>query len=524
MIGPPHPTPLAHPGAGPCAGPATGLATAAMAGLILLAGLWLAGCGERAPDRRPDVVFVLIDTLRADRLSCYGYPRETSPFIDSLAAEGALFEDVTCQFSWTRPSMVSIFHGRYLTAYRDALDPSIPALAEVFRDAGYRTVGGVANRLVNSEGGFDRGFDRFDWASPSRRKGTPDAPQARDLHELTEDLWPLVDATLAEAAADAPGGVRAPLFLYVHALDPHDPYEPHPELEQLLPLEGSEPVQPGGWQAGELARRGRGDEAAALAELQAERGRYDQGVRDMDRHLAALFEGLEARGLLEHAVVVLASDHGEGLWEHVTPSTEEELAAATPAEFFYQKHGASQYQEVLATPLIFWGSGVPAGVRAPLPVENVDVFPTLLELADVPTPGDLHGSSLVPVMRGQPVDPPEFVFAYGVHGNTVRETATNLKLIVPRGKAMIAGHGMLLFDLNADPHERVDLAAERPDDVERLVRAWKRWQERYPTDDNRGAAMQRKADREHRKILESLGYTDLDVGLDGEDPGPPNDR
>lgn len=486
------------------------------ASLALCLALLAPGCSEPGPARRPDVVFVLIDTLRADRLSCYGYPRETTPFLDSLASEGALFEDVTCQFSWTRPSMVSIFHGRYLTAYRDALDPEIPALAEVFNGAGYHTVGAVANRLVNEEGGFHRGFGRFDWATPSRRKGTPEEPQARDLDELTEDLWPLVDSALAEAGEGTLGG-RAPLFVYVHALDPHDPYEPHPEYDALLPVAGTEPVLPAEWQAGELEARGAAADGEALGFLHAERGRYDQGVRHLDTQLAALFDGLRARGLLEHAVVAIASDHGEGLWEHVTPETDETLATLPPAEFFYQKHGASQFQEVLGTPLILWGRGVPAGARVAQAVQNIDLFPTLLELCDVPTPGDLHGRSLVDLVRGRRAEELPHVFAYGVHGNTVRETATGLKLIVPRGKAMIAGHGMKLYDLAADPHEREDLAAARPRDVERLVRVWEEWQERYPTVDNRGAAMQRRSDREHQRILQSLGYTDLDVGGDESD-------
>ena len=497
-------------------------ATRLAAGLALVLAASCGGAGD-APGRRPDVVLVLVDTLRADRLGCYGYPRPTSPTIDALASEGALFEDVTCQFSWTRPSMVSIFHGRYLTAYRDALDPTLPALAEVFRDAGYRTVGAVANRLVNDEGAFERGFERFDWATPSRRRGTPEEPVARDLDELCRDLWPLVDAALDEAGArvDA-GSPRAPLFVYVHALDPHDPYEPHPELDLELDPAGAEPVLPADFQAEALRARGRPVDERALAELALERGRYDQGVRHLDRQLEDLLDGLRTRRLLEHAVVALASDHGEGLWEHVTPAPDDELATLEPVEFFYQRHGASQYQEVLATPLVLWGHGVPAGRRVAEAVQNIDLFPTLLELTDVPAPGDLHGRSLVPAMRGrapargQPGGEPEFVFAYGVHGNTVRETAGDLKLVVPRGKALLAGHGMRLYDLVSDPHERRDLSAERPADVDRLARAWKRWQEEHPTNDNRGAAMQRKADREHQKILQSLGYTDLDTGLDAD--------
>jgi arylsulfatase A-like enzyme len=477
---------------------------------LLLAALAAAACRPES-SRRPDVVLAVIDTLRADRLSCYGYPRPTSPFIDSLAEEGALFEDATCQFSWTLPSMVSLLQGRYLTDYRDALDPAGPALAEAFAGAGYRTVAVVANRLINPQGGFARGFSHFDWAT-SERNFLPTGPGLRDLGELAEDLWPVLDAALAEEAA---ARERDPFFLYVHAFDPHDPYEEHPELDRALPVAAAPPVAPEGWQAEELRRHGREFEPVELDFLRDERGRYDQGVRHTDAELGRLFEGLERRGLLANAVVALVSDHGEGLWEHVTPVAEDELAALPPVEFFYQKHGASQYQEVLHTPLVLWGRGVGRGVRVAQAVENVDLFPTLLELAGVPLPPGtegLHGRSLAALARGETAAEPAYVYSYGVHGNSVRETATELKLILPRGSARRAGLPLGLYDLARDPDERANLAGERPADVERLERAWAAWRERYPTEGNLGKGLERRQDREQMRILRSLGYTDLDVG------------
>jgi len=483
--------------------------TAVLAALLGCGG----GCGTgREP--RPDVVLIVLDTLRADRLSCYGYERPTSPFLDRLAEQGALFEDVTCQFSWTRPSMVSLFHGRYLTAYRDALEPDVPALSELFQQAGYRTLAFVSNRLVNAKGGFDRGFDHFE--TPEGTAG----PHGRVHWPQLRELAPRVFAVLANELATPE---RAPILLYVHVMDAHDPYEQHDELDGTLPPEGTEPVLPADWQASAIEGRGAepptGSWKAELRQLHRRRGFYDQGVADLSLQLDDFFAGLRERGMLERALVAVVADHGEGLWEHVSPLPPEDRALAPPLKFFYQQHGASQYQEVLATPFLLSGPGVPAAVRISQPVENIDLLPTLLELTGLPAPSGLHGRSLVPLLSGRDSPARPYVFSYGVHGNSVRETASALKLILPLGNSLRAGLGPELYDLERDPHERTNLAAERPDDVRRLTSEWLAWRERYPTEDNLRAASSRASQRDYRRLLHSLGYTELDTGLDtGEDP------
>ncbi|MCE9595215.1 MAG: sulfatase [Planctomycetes bacterium] len=478
--------------------------------------LFLAWRGWRessAPPRRPDVVLVVIDTLRADRLSCYGYPRATSPFIDSLARRGALFEDVTCQFSWTRPSMVSLLEGRYLTAYRDALEPSVPTLAEVFHGAGYRTVGLVANGLLSPTAGFARGFDHYDSHNSSEATQVY-SDFLRDLGELSADLWGPLDAALAVDAE----GRRPPLFLYLHVMDVHDPYDPYPEFDASLPVAQTAPVAPEGWQAATFGAKHADakDVDVELAELRDERGRYDQGIRHTDAELERVFARLGELGVLEHTVIALAADHGEGLWEHVAPNSDAELAQFAPKEFFYQRHGASQFQEVLATPLIVLGPGVPSGRRVAEPVENVDLFPTLMELCDLAPPAGLHGRSLLARLELSRASEAhrDFVFSYGVHGNSVREIATGLKLIVPRGRALVVGQEFQLFDLRADPDERNDLAHARPADVKRLMGAFRAWEKRYPTSANLGEATRQRLKAEQGDLLKGLGYTALDVGDD----------
>jgi arylsulfatase A-like enzyme len=478
---------------------------------LLLAGLALlsacgGGDGAAEPARRPNVVFVLIDTLRGDRLGAYGYPHDTSPFLDGLAREGALFEDVTAQAPWTLPSMVSMLQGAYVTAYRDALDPDRAALAEAFRKAGYDTIGVVSNRGMNAAAGFRRGFRWYDDRPPRNAAGEP-VPLARSVEETLADLRAHLDH-----AESLRGGEDRPTFLYVHLMDPHQPLDPYPELDGVLPDRAAAPPMPRDWQTAELTADGPPPPAddpawsSRWAEIERDRARYDRGVRHTDDGLRLLLDELRGRGLLEHALVVVAADHGECLWERRSVFADgSRYARSPPDEFFHAAHGAHLHRELLATPLVLWGAGVPAGVRIAAPVENVDLFPTLLELADLPAVPGLHGRSLVPLLFGaEPAR--DAVFAFNHSATAVRELATGLKLILPSGGG--APVETQLYDLRADPEERVNLAAERPHDVRRLAERIAAWHARHPTATTLGAPR----DPEQEAALRALGYTADEIG------------
>jgi arylsulfatase A-like enzyme len=176
-----------------------------------------------------------------------------------------------------------------------------------------------------------------------------------------------------------------------------------------------------------------------------------------------------------------------------------------------------QYQEVLATPFLLWGQGVPH-VRVRSAVENVDLAPTLLELADVAALGPLHGRSLVELMHGRAHDWREFVFSNATRFTSVREVASGLKLVIPQPVARALGHSEQLFDLRADPHERHDLAPSRPADVARLKAIHAEWKRRYPTPDFLDKDVRAQDAAERAQLLRELGYTGEETGL-GDGPG-----
>ena len=474
--------------------------------------LALAAClGSCSQDEHPNVILVVVDTLRADRMSCYGYFRPTTPFLDRLAEEGALFEDVTAQFSWTVPSMVSMFTGRYLTDLSEQVAPGQRTIAQAFRKAGYRTLGASANLLLQKDTGLLAGFDSFE-AMPE------DSNEKRSLSELASGVLNALDRQIQRDADTKPA---APVFIYLHAFETHDPYRRWSEADQTLPVTEAIAIQPEGWMIEQLqpfAELAPVDDPLWRSDrdwINRARGRYEHEIRLVDSQLEAFLDELRLRGLLDNAVVALVSDHGEGLWEHEPPHWIFQRAIATedfwerlPREIFYQKHGAIQFQEVLATPMLIWGSGVSKGVRIPSPVENIDLLPTLLQLADIPAISGLHGRSLVPQLTNQRSVPRPYVFSLGVQAATVRETASGLKLIVPQRKSASLGEPHHLFRLGDDPYERHDLAESQPADVERLRRVFDEWVRLHPVKlGNQSGSRAAERTAALRRRLTAIGYS-----------------
>lgn len=429
--------------------------------LWLLALAVLAGCGGSETSRsRPNVLLYLVDTLRADRLGCYGYPRPTSPRLDALAAESILFENALASSSWTRSSVASLLTGRTPAGHgvfeRDqALAAQAETLAEVLGRAGYATAALMTNPNLGRPFGFAQGFETFTYLeepAPSRALH----PAASAVHQA------------ALAWLDGRSDPR-PFFLYLHTMEPHAPYTPsaaaarelapglreHPLDEAARAALRTAHQRSGGKPGGEVFELGsmtwlkglhRGVIAPDPSMVEDLSALYDAELRDADRQLGELLDELQSRGHETDTLVVFVSDHGEEFHDHGG-----------------WEHGRTLYQEQLRVPWIlrFPDPDLPRGLRLKNPVGLVDLLPTLADFLGLSLPAGVSGISLMPLIRDQRAEP-----------EPTREIYTHLDLDGRKAESLIFGawkllcdpksEGCRLFDLAADPHERVDVAAEHP--------------------------------------------------------------
>lgn len=344
-------------------------------------GLTLAGC-EGSPQRaeRVDsyrgILLISLDTLRSDHLGIYGYARDTSPFLDSVASTGTVFENAFAPIHGTLPSHMTMLtglqpwnHGVYPPS--GVLPPETPQLQEILQQAGFSTAGFTEGGYVDGTYGFSRGFDHF-------------SDEAKKIETDVERTFERARGFLAELEADE----RFFLFLHTYAI--HDPYYPSGEFaagfppEVLPPAELNElfgptipehvpfPTGPA------LADYNAGKFSLDADELAAFVAAYDRSIRYVDQQLERLFAFLEEKGLDRDLLIVITSDHGEEFAEHGR-------LAHTQI-----------YRETVQVPLIVIGDRVPAQ-RIGTPVGLVDVTPTLLDFAGLSQPDTQRdGQSLAP--------------------------------------------------------------------------------------------------------------------------------
>jgi arylsulfatase A-like enzyme len=396
----------------------------------------------------PNVILIGVDTLRADRLSCYGYAASQTPHIDALAADGVRYADTTAQASWTKPSFATILTSLYpsshtATGKSSRLPQAVTTLAEVLAASGYHT-GGVADNInIAPAFGFDQGFADYLYLEPSYFFLGNEAASQTALYQILRRAWAMAsgsriyvqnyyqDASAVNRHAvdwlEANKGTR--FFLFLHYMDPHDPYFQHP------------------YDGTGYARASDQDPDPALA---PEFSRlYDGEVRYLDEYLGQLFDWLKAQGLYDDALIVLTADHGEEFQEHGG-----------------WWHGQTLYQEQIAVPLVVKApGGARAGTAVTSLARSLDIAPTILDLVGAPVPEAMMGQSL-----WSAAEPPTYAFAEEDHeGNvlTALRTPTH-KLILANADNPRGLPAEVLFDLAADPGEQQDLFAAQPDQAQAL--------------------------------------------------------
>lgn len=463
--------------------------------LLLLTVLLLGSCrggeterGGTAGVRAPRHVFLItVDTLRADHLSTYGYARATSPNLDRLAGTGVLFERAVAQWPKTGSSFASMFTGLYphTTGITHKAAVRIPAeyltLPELFKENGYATVAVQSNPVLAGRLGWNTGFDEYlqTWGEGD----VPDDPAA---------LRPLIQADKVNGLALPLLGRRAKedkLFAWIHYTDPHAPYE--------LPAGTENPFLDDAHFTGDAvvpADVNAGYKLGSRMDLKYYVAQYDANVRVADEAIAKLLDEARAQGLLDDALVIITADHGESLGEHDS----------------WFVHGPLPYNTTARVPLVFLGTGVPAGSRVGRPVELVDLYPTLRDLI---APGreisGLEGHSLAPFLRGEA--PEGFRVAYSQAGqksdryHSVQDETWKL-IFNSGGKRSKAAssptRGLELYDLSQDPLETKNLAATNTEELRRLrgdLLSWMKTAKRLGSEEGEETP-------ETERALRALGY------------------
>ena len=373
----------------------------------LLGTTGLEGCGEGPPEpARRNLLLITIDTLRADALGTYGYSRPITPRIDCFAKSAFVFEHAHSSASWTLPSMVSLMTSLHPTTHRCQRDgarlpPSVETLAERLEEGGFHTGAITTHVYLTREHGLDQGFDDFD-----QDLVRENAPASHE--QISSDKVARRARAWLNARAHEPRAGR--WFLWVHFFDPHQVYKPHPGITEAL---GS-----------------------------TDRDLYDGEIAFTDRYVGDVLDALDELDLAGDTVVALAADHGEEFRDHGL-----------------RGHRNSLYEEVLRVPLLLRVPGARPR-RIAEPVGTIDLAPTLLELLGA-APFDVsQGCSLVPLLEGREEDLPPLFAEIRRQGQKDWQS-----WIEGRWKLIhdLTHHRTLLFDLQADPAEQHDLAAERPD-------------------------------------------------------------
>lgn len=415
---------------------------------VIRFGRWLAILLITASCRRvspPNVLLITLDTTRADRLGCYGYPRAMTLALDRIAEQGIVFDQAFAAAPLTTPSHATMLTGLYPPEHgiringEGALPSSIPTLAEYFAERGYRTGAFIGAFVLDRQFGLARGFEVYD----DDMRGGVYSDTALYRFRRGQDVTDSALQWLRQHAFER-------FFCWVHLFDPHSPYDPHPDMFGSRFLNSP----------------------------------YDGEIAYVDVQVDRLLRFLEDHRLQDRTLIVIAGDHGEGLDEHLE-----------------RTHGYLTYNTTLRVPLILrWPARWKSSRRISAPVSLVDVMPTIIELCGGKTP-PVSGRSLVPLLEGR-AWPERDLYAETELPLRGHGWAPQYVLIRWPWKYIETTRAEL-FDLSSDGSEIHNLMASQSLVAAQLAADLAAWQKQWQP---RGNAAGVKLTEPDRRALESLGY------------------
>ena len=454
---------------------------------------------------RPNVLVIVMDTVRADHLSLYGYERDTSPNLNALAQDSVVYTRAQSAADITLTSHASLFTGMYPSwhgayckepdaAYGRPVQKDVPTLAELLRAQGYTTLGVAANLYMRSAFGLDRGFEEFRIERPVPLLSDENRCQLRrpmrrllnlvtdtaQFDRLNSNAEEIDDQFLATLDGRTKAG-QAPFFGFINYMDAHFPYIPPAPWDRKFP--GKRSTLSKDTLEADQYIIARGETVPAEYQPYCI-SQYDGGIAFIDAQIGRIVAGLKQRGLYDNTMIVVTSDHGEAFGERHNV-----------------EHGNSPYQNLLHVALLVkYPKGAHTG-RVDSPVSLIDVAPTVLQHAGVAVPGTMQGRSLLDASR------PPLIFSETFHCQVIQSVQCDgcgARTVVAwpyKYIAFLQGRRQL-FNLESDPNESKELSGTMAAELSDLGQAVTAWGKTIP----KQAVQQMKLSPDEMKRLKSLGY------------------
>lgn len=435
------------------------------------------------------VILIVVDTLRADRLSQYGHHRETGKKIDRYLSKWTRFENCRSRSPWTRSSMATMFTGihpaRHGVTSKYSLAPEVTTLAEALKSAGLATAGFSLNPYVSRATGLHQGFDHF--VEEFRDHSTRYA----DIKRLKR----LVYRWLRGDETRGPAPESESFFLFMLSMNVHGPYEvPRRKQSVLLGHKPTNGFEYYGKLMKDILKRGQLERRQDVTPeiLKSLEERYDTAVRYTMDELTVFLRGLEKKRLYDDSLIVLVADHGEELFDHGGFS-----------------HGWALYDELLHVPLFVKLPHQREGRVVTDRVAVSDLYPTILDALDIPLPAPVDGHSLMPLLEGngakfRPGRPDVFTVDWSTRCVAQAVIDWPWKLLHISSNYEGLQDENQLYNLETDPREQLDQAAARPDLVARLSAELARGLGELDSGDKYKTTS--KPSKETMEQLEALGY------------------